>query len=437
MSFAQKYKNEKTVVTQSNVVFLNNQLGDIMALPLLAVGVVGIYVYKKFRDKEYYDLKNKKEDLEKEKSNYETTRFHIKSVPFIIASLYAIANIDGRIDEDEEAFIKYKINEKLEEIEDKQLKESILKSLQEIEQNKLSIKLSDAIDYITFENEDFVKRNLREYKKLASDLSIVDNKQDDREIELLERFDIICNKGREAKKEIIELENQDLLPNFYYASSNRYKKITPSTQIITQDNTEFININELQLDKYYVKHPMNPQKLFDLQQLDKIDEIQIAELDDLANKLGAKKFLCSVITEEKETNGRSQDFGSSFENNAASVGGKVQNTSSLEEYQNRFKQHNWTAEGKHSGENKETILAELLWLKNNAQARGMIEAMDRNKLKTYDIEVSLKKFKNENSSFNLSAHLSLLEKIDTELKRKIENNIQKSLNHTLKISIEF
>lgn len=63
--------------------------------------------------------------------------------------------------------------------------------------------------------------------------------------------------------------------------------------------------------------------------------------------------------------------------------------------------------------------------------------MDGNRLKTFDIEVSLKKFKDENSNFNLSAHLSLLGKIDAKLKGNIETSIQKSLNHTLIISIEF
>ncbi len=127
-----------------------------MAIPILAVGVVGVYLYKKYRDREYDNLKHERDDLE-EKNSFESEnnkKFHIKSLPFIVASLYSIANIDGEIDDSEENFIQNEINKMLETIEDEKLKENIIKALKEIEQNKLSIKLSDAIDYITFENED-------------------------------------------------------------------------------------------------------------------------------------------------------------------------------------------------------------------------------------------------------------------------------------------
>ena len=411
-----------------------------MALPFIAVGLAGMYLYKRYKDSEYDDLQKEKDDLEEKYNNYESKenyKLDIESIPFIVASLYAIANIDGIIDEDEEAFIQYEIQKTLNDIEDEKFKNTIIKSLQKIKDEKLSIKLSDAIDYITHRNEDFIRRNFRDYNSIVGKLSLVDNKLDERERDLLKRFEIICDKGYKAKQEIIELENQDLLPNYYLSTSSDCKMPIPSTKIITQNNTEFINICDLKHDEYYVKHPMNPQILFDLQQLDKIDELQIAELNNLAIKLGAKKFLCSVELEQKETNDANKDFNSSFANNYTSFEAKFENSSNLEEYESKFKQFNWEAEGKYSGESSDKMISELLWLKNDIHARGMIESMTKNKLKSYDIEVSFQKFKEQNSNFNLSAHLSLLEKIKPALKTNIEKNIQKSLNHTLKISIEF
>jgi hypothetical protein len=314
-----------------------------LELPFIAVGLAGMYLYKRYRDSEYDDLQKEKDDLEEKYKKYESKenyKLDIESIPFIVASLYAIANIDGIIDEDEEAFIQNEIQKTLNGVEDEKSKNNTIKSLQKIEDEKLSIKLSDAIDYITHQNEDFIRRNLKDYNSVVSELSLVDNKLDERERDLLKRFEIICDKGREAKKEIIELENQDLLPNFYYASTCNYKPTISSTQIITQDNTEFENIGELQFDKYYVKHPMNPLILFDLKQLHKIDEFQIAELDRLANRLGAKRFSCSVKSEENETINKNKNLDGSVDSKPASAGANVHNISSLEEYQSRFKHHN-------------------------------------------------------------------------------------------------
>jgi len=61
----------------------------------------------------------------------------------------------------------------------------------------------------------------------------------------------------------------------------------------------------------------------------------------------------------------------------------------------------------------------------------------QNKLESYQFEISFKKFKASNSNFNLSVHLSLLEEIDSNLKREIESNIKKSLGYKLKINITF
>lgn len=82
------------------------------------------------------------------------------------------------------------------------------------------------------------------------------------------------------------------------SSTGTVKQLTPSTVVITHDDQHFSNITELEYDKYYVTHPMKPTQLFDLQDLDKIDEFQIIELQSLVTKLGAKSFSCSVLKEK-------------------------------------------------------------------------------------------------------------------------------------------
>lgn len=76
--------------------------------------------------------------------------------------------------------------------------------------------------------------------------------------------------------------------------------------------------------------------------------------------------------------------------------------------------------------------------KNDHSSKILIEAMTSdNKLESYQFEISFKKFKTSNLNFNLSAHLSLLGRINNELKRNIEGNIQRSLDYKLKVNITF
>jgi tellurite resistance protein len=411
-----------------------------MALPLIAIGLLGAYAIKKIidsnneKDRAESDLRQMKEQQRQKDDNL----FDVETIPFAVATLYAVANIDGIIDDDEEAFIRSEIANILNSIQDDKVQDRLKKSIKSIERKKLSIKLSDAIDYITVDNQDFIRKDLRKYKELANQVAKEDGRLDPAEEELLKRLDIIYNKGRDAREDIIKLENQDLLPNYYLSSSSENKKITPSTVVITSDNKDFTNIYELQFDKHYVQHPMDPNRLFDLQNLDKIDEFQFIELQSLVTKLGAKSFSSSVIQEATESrkNDHSTEFGVGTK--YASFDAEISAASSKEEYEKKFTQYRWTAEGNKSSYTKEMLMNSLLWLKHDRKSHYLIDAMtEGNKLKDFSFEISFKEFKTNNSSFNLSTHLSLLEKINSELKTEIESNINKSLDYKLKIDIVF
>jgi len=145
------------------------------------------------------------------------------------------------------------------------------------------------------------------------------------------------------------------------SSTGTVKQLTPSTVVITHDDQHFSNITELEYDKYYVTHPMKPTQLFDLQDLDKIDEFQIIELQSLVTKLGAKSFSCSVLKEKTKTSNNNSNMNiHGSVSKTVSSDADINISSFEEEYENKFTQYNWTAQGQQSSDTKEILMDSLL-----------------------------------------------------------------------------
>lgn len=125
-----------------------------------------------------------------------------------------------------------------------------------------------------------------------------DGKEDTAEIEQMKKINIFIKQGKSAASEIVSIENSDLLPNYYLSSNSQTKPLTQATKIVTLENKEFINICEIQRNNYYVAHPMNQNILYDIKTIDKIEEKIVDEWNGLANKLGAKRFSCTLEIEQ-------------------------------------------------------------------------------------------------------------------------------------------
>jgi len=404
-------------------------------LPLLIASPLLVWGYNKYtnNEKEIAILKYESDLRRQQYNDSRRAEIDILAMPFMVSVMYVMASVDEEIDTDEEHFISTYIKAAGENVN-----KEIWKILIKIQKNPPK-KLSDTFGYIDDNNEKKIQNYLNNDKKKIQDLAKVgDMKIDEQEQAILNRLQLIIDKGRKAKEEIIALENQDLLPNYYFSSTNQFNKLNISTVVITNDDKNFLNIGELQYDKYYVKHPMNPNYLFDLQELDKIEEFQIIELQSLASKLGATKFSCSVVQEETESQSNGRTFSAEGGNEYYRAGGNIKNNSSKEEYEKKFTQYKWEAEGKQEFYTKDDLINSLLWLKHDRKAKHLIDTRtSENKIKSYQFEISFKQFRTSASSFNLDAHLSLLNKIDAKLKAEIESNIKKSLDYKLNIDITF
>lgn len=385
----------------------------------------------------YYNNKKNKEEDEYKRGQTEKNKEiknSIETLPFFIATSYSMANIDGEISNEEQQIItKYKNN--IIKLMPKDEEEKQRKILSEIENNKCYIKLSEAILYI---NEDYEKFAQKQIEESIKKIIWADGKKDDREEELLKRINIFIRNGRESIKEIKELENNDLLPNYYLTNNENFKTKISSTQLITPDSQKFNNIKELQNNNYYVVHPMNDNTLFDIKDIDNIETLIISEWHSLANKLGAKSFSCTVEIEESSTENNDQEINTNI-NSIYGSSGVEQNSSSLKnDYESKFTQFNYESKGAKCTQSKEELLNNMLWLKNNTLAVNLVDAMTSTNSHTkFEIESSLKKFNDSNKQFNLTAHLSLLEKIDSKLKVDIEKNITTKSHYKQKIIITF
>lgn len=400
-----------------------------MPLPLipiaiaLGVSAIGGYAKKKIDEKNEFNK-----------------QFEIETIPFLISTSYAMANVDGHIDKQEEAFIDKLILDMIKSIDDKQTKNKTKRTIEIIKNKKKEIKLSDAIDYITVDNEAFIKKDLKEYRSLVEDVAKADTKMLPVEIELLNRLDLILEKGRDAKQEILEKEKKDLfnfLPNYYLEGSS-VQKNTITTEFITKENNEFLNINDLLENRCYVKHPMDSRLLFDLQDIDKVPELKIIELKSIAFKLGAKTFKGSIhkkttkkAQSEKSSNEKMEEYRGKAELN---INGKTFE----EEYNEILTNHYFEVDGNPPKESKEELINSLLWLKNDPNIKCLIENMkSEKKLKIFDYEMSLNHQKNYNRDFNFSLHLELLGHINADAKAVIENKIEERSDFTLKFNMTF
>lgn len=367
-------------------------------------------------------------------------QFEIENMPFLISASYAMANVDGHIDKQEEAFIDKLILDMIKSIDDKQTKNKTKRTIEIIKNKKKEIKLSDAIDYITVDNEAFIKKDLKEYRSLVENVAKADTKMLPVEIELLNRLDLILEKGRTAKEEILEKEKKDsfnFLPNYYLEGSS-VQKNTMSTEFITKENNEFSNINELLENRCYVKHPMDSRLLFDLQDIDKVPELKIIELKSIAFKLGAKTFEGSIhkkttkkTQSEKSSNEKMEEYRGKAELN---INGKTFE----EEYNEIITNHYFEAGGNLPEESKEELINSLLWLKSDQDIKYLIENMkSENKLTTYNYEMSLNQYKNYNRDFDFSLHLELLGHINADAKAAIKNKIEETSDFTLRFNMNF
>jgi len=407
-------------------------------IPLVpAAWILGGYLVKKGYD--YYDnRKNEKaeeDNYKREQSEKDENRKNqIETLPFFIATSYSMANIDGDISQEEQKIITTFQKETLKLMPtDKKLK--ITRILEKIEEVKKNIKLSEAISYINDDYETYAKSKIKES---INSVVWADGREDQREKELLKRINIFIEKGRDSIKEIKTLENNDLLPNYYLTSNKDFKTEISSTKLITVDDNRFKNIKELQSNNYYVIHPMSNIILFDIKSIDKIETLIIEEWHSLANKLGAKSFSCTVEIEESlNANSETKVKGeaSTFQGSASY---RQKSSSVNQDYESKFTQFNYESKGAKCTQSKEELINNLLWLKNNTLALNIIDAMTSiNPHTKFEIESSLKKFNDSNKQFNLQAHLSLLGKIDSELKINIENNISKKSHYKQKIIITF
>lgn len=379
---------------------------------------------------------------EDEEYNFEPEETNPESIPFLVATLYTLANIDGIVDENEEAFIDVQINKLINDINDTSVREDIKSIIDKIKDQRHTIKLSDAIYYIPRDNPYSVRKDLQKYIELADKIvTIADGKCDRAEEELIRRLKLVLDKGRSAKEELEKLEEEDLLPNYFFSSTGENKKLSPSTVVITKKNSEFKNIAHLQYDSYYVTHPMNPNYLFDLQELDKIDELQMAELQNLARKLGATRFSCKVTNKNSITSNNNSK--GNLEANIPNAGKftastQISTSSSKEDYEQKYTQYKWKANGHKSNDTIDTLIDSLLWLKNDPQAKDLIEGrVPNDNIQTYKYTILSNKFKKSTSNFNLSAHLSLLGKINSDLKVEAESNLQKFSQYDIEVDITF
>jgi len=79
-------------------------------LPLLAIAVIGASAYFAKKQSDKNDASQTEHDNERRKNE---NIIDIESMPFLVATLYVVANIDGTIDEREEAFITIEIDNML------------------------------------------------------------------------------------------------------------------------------------------------------------------------------------------------------------------------------------------------------------------------------------------------------------------------------------
>ena len=378
----------------------------------------------------YY--KNKEEDENKQNkqnkaNNDKQIRSKIETLPFFIATSYAMANIDGDISEDEENLIQiYR-----EEIYDLIPKDELPKFknvLTKIKNEKKEIKLSDAISYLKSDDERYAKD---EIKKSLEKIMWADLKDDPREVELLDRIKIFIEKGKYAQEEIKRLENNDLLPNYYLTTDTK-------TKPLTKDDKKFKNIEQLPLDTYYVKHPMNDKILFDVTSIDNIETLIIDEWYSLAHQLGAKSFNCTVELEEITESSSEHDINIGVDSQYYNGNVNQKNQSVSKDYQENFNQFCFTWAGEKCTHTEQYLLDNLLWLKKESKALTLIKSRtSSNPQKSFEATSSLKKFSSKNKSFNLTAHLSLLGKINPSIKKGMEENIKKHFHYKQKIEIIF
>ena len=419
-------------------------------LPLLIIPpviTVGSAVYKRYYNSNHNlgdDLTNIVDSVSEIKDliieKIDSFDIEVKKDEFLplLAISYATANADGNISEYENDIITRLIQHYFHQIKEEDNKK-ILKQIEDLKKKSRYIKLSDALEYINESNEKGIKKKIKKY---VEDIILSDSTTNDAEKQFLDKLKLFIKKGKEKSlNEIIELENKDDIECYFLSNQKNYKPKLNTIKLLSTSNKKFININSLIENDYYIVHPIVHNQLFRILDLDKIDKFIVVEWQDLARKLGAKKFTC-ITTKNSEIKKENSFFtkikaGSSAVHASGNI--EVSKDSNSTEVEKNFHEFNSSWVGSECTYTEEELLKELCWLKYDTQAKALIKSvLSNNKPKERNsFEVSLSSYQNSNKSLNLNAAVNVVKKINVEASSKFNTNIQESLEYKQIIVIFF
>lgn len=360
-------------------------------------------------------------ELEKKKNDF----------PALLSICYAMANADGEISKKEDKVIDIFINQYSSFFSKD---EEIIKNIQK---RKKSLKLSDALEYVNEKNEKSIRKQVKEFVLKVAEADAIDSKLERLFKEKLELF--IKNGKDKSYDEIIKRENEESVTCLYISSVGAKSKI-PTAKVISSINNLIYRNKDILLDnEYYIENPVNKRFLLALNDIDKIDIFKVQEWQSLARKLGAKKFTCT--TKEDDKFSKTKNLTGNVETPEikkvkAEINGGY--NSEYDEIKERFQTFNSEWLGCNCSEEKEKIIEDLCWLRNEPQALELIDSiMSNNKSRKFSFGLSLSNSNTFSNSLTIGTSLEFLGKINVNLKADYKSKITKSEKFNQHIEIEF
>jgi|GEM_PF-5747717 len=393
----------------------------IVGMGLVLAGAGAMYAYN-----------NKNNSSDSSSSNDSSQNSHqeylkkIEYLPFFIATMFSIANVDG-IHKTEEKVIAEFLKEF--EIEVKSLNcneldntlNKIKEPLLEIENNKNTIMFSEAIKYFPYlEKEDLdddIKKTLNNILITIINADSITTQEEDK---IAEHIKLFIKKGKRALPEIKKSEQELLLKKYYLIENDKNftpKELLPNTEIITRDNLNFLNIQSLDSNAFYIEHPMIKNILWSPLNISQLEDLILDEWVMISEMLGAKSI--KIMTEENFSQNKSNIYETNAELSSEykSYQGEIKgNTNSSKENSitnKKTRKYERTFETGNK-EPKEKVSNELVWLKNNSLLKGLIKSRySKNPSSSFSDMISGENYLSENHEFSyeatLKARIAILE----------------------------
>jgi len=288
------------------------------------------------------------------------------------------------------------------------------------------------------------------YKSIQDDLYILvenllksDGSLDNLEQQFINDFKLFKKEGIGAIEKIVESEKSYYIPESYFLvdSPDSVKNDVPNSIIITPDNPNFSNINNLIHNQYYIIHPMDNKQLISLSDLKEINSFVMEEFRTLASLIGASEFSYEEISDEDYVSNNKTEGKFSLTGliNGFTAGATADTKISNDTNKKQSSKKKKIAKFKNKSHvAKEDVYKKLLWLRYNHKVIQLIEQVySQNPLEFWEDQFTLENYLSNTTNFDLNVVANLETYISSSNKVKIDKKLTQTAKVSQHIQIQF